>query len=269
MGSVAEVDVAAPVAALPAPPAVVEVSGLRVGYRRNAKVTLSGIDLTVAAGETVALIGTNGAGKSTLLRCLVRLIEPSAGTIRLGDVDVTAATRPALRAVRREVGFVFQRFHLVSRLTAFDNVVHGAMGRRGTRCAWPTLAPVEVRDEAMQALQRVGLDEFAGRRVESLSGGQQQRVAIARMLMQRPTLILADEPVASLDPASAVVAMDLLRSIAVENGVTVIMAMHHVDLALRYSDRIIGLRHGTIELDRPSRLCDADRLNGVYAADAR
>ncbi|MFA5707480.1 phosphonate ABC transporter ATP-binding protein [Mycolicibacterium sp.] len=249
-------------------PAAVTVSGLRVGYRRNAAPTLSGVDLTVRQGESVALVGTNGAGKSTLLRCLVRLVEPSAGTIRLGDVDVTAASRRTLRAVRRDVGFVFQRFHLVGRLSAFDNVVHGAMGRRGLRCAWPLLAVQEVRDEALQALERVGLADLADRRVESLSGGQQQRVAIARMLMQRPRLILADEPVASLDPASAISAMDLLRSIAADSGVTVIMAMHHVDLALRYSDRIVGLRGGAIELDQPSGSCDPAQLNAVYAASA-
>ncbi len=265
MASVAEVPVELAADPRQAPTAIA-VSGLRAGYRRNATATLSGVDLTVPQGETVALVGTNGAGKSTLLRCLVRLVEPSAGTIQLGDVDVTGASRRTLRAVRRDVGFVFQRFHLVSRLSAFDNVVHGAMGRRGLRCAWPALAPRTVRDDAMAALRRVGLAAVAEQRVDALSGGQQQRVAIARMLMQRPRVILADEPVASLDPTSAIATMDLLRSIATEDGATVVMAMHHVELALRYSDRVIGLRGGTIEFDQPSRLCDPVRLNAVYAA---
>src|SRR5690606_31251683 len=144
---------------------------------------------------------------------------------------------------------------LIPRLSAFHNVVHGAMGRYGTRCGWPVFSPVEVRHEAFDALRRVGLDGYAERRVDTLSGGQQQRVAIARMLMQRPKLILADEPVASLDPASAQAVMDLLTSVAAERGVAVVMALHQIELALGYADRVIGLRAGVLEFDQLSQEC--------------
>ncbi len=243
----------------------IEVTNLCVRYRRNTAVALSGVDLRVPEGETVALIGTNGAGKSTLLRCLVRLIEPAEGDITIGGTEVTGASRRKLREIRQDVGFVFQRFHLIPRLTAFHNVVHGAMGRHGSRCAWPLTAPTGVRRQAMECLDRVGLAEYSGRRVDTLSGGQQQRVAIARMLMQRPRVILADEPVASLDPASAKSVMDLMGSIAAESGVTVVVALHQIDLALRYADRVVGLRKGVVEFDRAARDCDAAQLDSIYA----
>lgn len=243
----------------------IEVTNLFVRYRRNTAVALSGVDLRVPEGETVALIGTNGAGKSTLLRCLVRLIEPAEGDITIGGTEVTGASTRKLREIRQDVGFVFQRFHLIPRLTAFHNVVHGAMGRHGSRCAWPLTAPTGVRRHAMECLDRVGLAEYAGRRVDTLSGGQQQRVAIARMLMQRPRVILADEPVASLDPASAKSVMDLMGSIAAESGVTVVVALHQIDLALRYADRVVGLRKGVVDLDRSARDCDAAQLDSIYA----
>jgi phosphonate transport system ATP-binding protein len=236
-----------------------------VRYRRNAAVALSGVDLRVPDGETVALIGTNGAGKSTLLRCLVRLIEPAEGAISIGGTEVTGASRRTLREIRQDVGFVFQRFHLIPRLTAFHNVIHGAMGRHGSRCAWPVTAPGGVRRQAMECLNRVGLAAFADRRVDTLSGGQQQRVAIARMLMQQPRVILADEPVASLDPASANSVMDLMCAIAAERGVTVIVALHQIDLALRYADRVVGLRNGIVEFDRAAPDCDAAQLDSIYA----
>ncbi|MGV9801400.1 phosphonate ABC transporter ATP-binding protein [Mycobacterium sp. NPDC003449] len=245
----------------------IEVTDLRVRYRRTGTDTLRGVNLHVAPGEKVALIGTNGAGKSTLLRALVRLIEPAEGTIVIGGTEVTGLSRGKLRAVRRDVGFVFQRFHLIPRLSAFHNVVHGAMGRHGLRCAWPPASPGDVRADVMRALDRVGLSAFTDRRVDNLSGGQQQRVAIARMLMQRPAVILADEPVASLDPASAQAVMELLCAIAAERGVTVIMALHQIELALRYADRVVGLRNGVVDVDRPAADCDAAQLNPVFAEE--
>lgn len=245
--------------------AAIDVTGLRVRHRRSATDALNGLDLHISPGEKVALIGTSGAGKSTLLRCLLRLIEPVAGRITIGGTEVTGAPRRTLAAVRRDVGFVFQRFHLQPRLTAFHNVIQGGMGQHGSLCAWPSTSPREVRDEAMQSLDRVGLAAFADRRVDMLSGGQQQRVAIARMLMQRPRIILADEPVASLDPRSATAVLDLMDSIAQERKVTVVMALHQVELALSHTDRIIGLRNGTLEFDRPARDCDAAQLNPIFA----
>ncbi|BBZ06668.1 phosphate-import ATP-binding protein PhnC [Mycolicibacterium doricum] len=246
----------------------IQVEDLQLRYRGANADVLNGVHLRVNEGQIVALIGTNGAGKSTLLRCLVRLVEPTGGTVTLAGADVTSASRRALRVIRRDIGFVFQRFHLIPRLGVLHNVVHGAMGRHGTRCAWPLTSPAEVRREAMESLERVGMAGFAERRVDTLSGGQQQRVAIARMLMQRPSVILADEPVSSLDPASATGVMELLTSIAAERSVTVVMALHQMDLALRYADRVVGLNRGAVSFDRLVSECDAAQLAPIFADGA-
>ncbi|MGH8998609.1 MAG: phosphonate ABC transporter ATP-binding protein [Acidimicrobiia bacterium] len=242
------------------------VSGLRKTYGDHA--ALDGVDLRVGTGEVVALVGPNGAGKSTLLRCLVRLVEPTAGEVHLDGREVTGAGRGELRRIRAGVGFVFQRFHLVPRLSAFHNVIHGAMGREGVRAWWPLLSRAEVRDEAVACLGRVGLAAQATRRVDTLSGGQAQRVAVARMLMQRPRVILADEPVASLDPAAATGLMELLRSVAAESHLTVVSALHQLDYARRYTDRVVGLRGGSVCLDEPAAGCGAAHLEALYAGSA-
>nr|WTB30937.1 phosphonate ABC transporter ATP-binding protein [Streptomyces sp. NBC_00830] len=244
------------------------VRDLTVSYRKGS-VVLDGIDLTVGAGEVVALLGPNGAGKSTLLRCLVRLIEPAKGEIRIGETAVTAARGQELRRLRTNVGFVFQRFNLVQRLSAFHNVLHGTLGRAGLRAAWPALASEEHRGTAMACLDRVGLADLAARRVDTLSGGQQQRVAIARMLAQRPTVVLADEPVASLDPASGTAVLDLLRDIAAEQRLTVLVTLHQLDYARRYADRVVGLRGGQLVMDRAAAECQGEALDRLFArADA-
>ncbi|WP_250445611.1 phosphonate ABC transporter ATP-binding protein [Actinotalea sp. C106] len=244
--------------------ASVEVRGLTKVYADGHRA-LSGIDLTVEPGQVLALVGSNGAGKSTLLRCLVRLLEPTAGTALIDGADTTTASRRELRAIRTRVGFVFQKPALVGRLSAFTSVVHGAIGRRGSRCAVPALCPEDVREQAMVALDRVGLAHVAGRRVDALSGGQQQRVSIARMLVQDPAIILADEPVAALDPVSAVEVMELLRDVAVERGLTVLAALHHLDYAVTYTERIVGLQGGRVVLDRSTHEFETRELDAVYA----
>lgn len=241
----------------------VEVRGLTKVYPDGHRA-LAGVDLQIEPGQVVALVGSNGAGKSTLLRCLVRLLEPTAGTARIGEVEVTRAGRAQLREVRSKVGFVFQRSTLVGRLSVFASVVQGAAGRRGVRCVAPALCPEDVRQEAMAALDRVGLVHLARRRVDTLSGGQAQRVSLARMLVQRPEVILADEPVAALDPVSAVEVMGLLREVATERGLTVVAALHHLDYALRYTERVVGLQAGRVVLDRPSSQCHDRELGAVY-----
>lgn len=245
--------------------AAVDITGLVKAYP-NGHRALDGVDLRVEAGESVALVGSNGAGKSTLLRCLVRLVEPTEGRISIDGTDVGAARRSELRRIRSEVGFVFQRYPLVARLSAYHNVLHGAMGRQGARCLSPLTAPGHVRREAMECLERVGLAELATQRAGTLSGGQQQRVAIARMLMQQPRLILADEPVASLDPVAGVEVMELLRDVAAERGLTVIAALHQLDYAIRFTGRIVGLRGGRLKLDRTSASCLETDLVGIYGA---
>ena len=246
--------------------AKIVVEGLSLRYP-NGHEALRGVDLVVRSGELVALVGSNGAGKSSLLRCLVRLQEPTGGRAVTNGVDVRRAGTRQLRRLRQDVGFVFQRFNLVDRISVFHNVVHGAIGREGTRCVVPAFCTAAVRSEAMECLDRVGLAHLAGRRVDTLSGGQRQRVAIARTLMQKPRLVLADEPVASLDPAAGQDVMELLRSIAVERDLTVVAALHQVDFALTYTQRIVGLQDGRVTLDRPTAGCTAAQLSAVYGGD--
>ena len=243
--------------------AAVDISGLVKAFP-NGHRALDGVDLRVEPGESVALVGSNGAGKSTLLRCLVRLVEPTEGRMSIDGADVRAAGRSELRRIRADVGFVFQKYPLVSRVSAFHNVLHGAMGRQGARCLSPLSAPRDVRREAMECLDRVGLADLATQRAGTLSGGQQQRVAVARMLLQRPRLILADEPVASLDPVAGVEVMELLRDVATERGLTVIAALHQLDYAIRFTERIVGLHGGRLKLDRTSADCLAVDLVGIY-----
>lgn len=241
----------------------IRVAGLELTYPDGHRA-LSGVDVAIQPGEVVALVGANGSGKSTLLRSLVRLVEPTSGGIAIDDVDVTKAGRAELRDLRSQVGFVFQKFHLVPRRTAFQNVLQGAAGRQGMRCLSATMAPDEVRCEAMACLERVGLAQFADRRVDRLSGGQAQRVAIARMLMQQPRVILADEPVASLDPAAGLEVMHLLHEVARERDLTAIIALHQLDLALSWCERIVGLQNGRVTLDRPTAGCAGEDLDSLY-----
>ncbi|MBF8192224.1 phosphonate ABC transporter ATP-binding protein [Nonomuraea sp. K274] len=227
----------------------------------------AGIDLTVRRGETVALLGPSGSGKSTLLRHLNGLTRPDSGSVSVLGVDVVSARGTALRALRRRVGVVFQQFNLVGRLTVMENVLSGALGRvRGPRYGVVTW-PRAVRSEAFEHLDRVGLADRAYQRAGSLSGGQQQRVAIARALLQRPELVLADEPVASLDPETAASVMDLLVRVCREDGLTMVCTLHQIELALQWTGRVVGLRLGEVKLDEPTDLLDAVRLRGLYLSD--
>ncbi|MFN5998075.1 MAG: phosphonate ABC transporter ATP-binding protein [Paracoccaceae bacterium] len=226
---------------------------------------LQGLDFALAPGQATALIGANGSGKSTLLRCLVRLIEPSSGQIRMLGRDVPALSPRALRQFRAEVGIVWQRHNLVPRLSALSNVIHGVQARMSGPRAWAqSLAPAPVRDEAMTCLARVGLADRALVRVDSLSGGQQQRVAIARMLMQRPAFILADEPDASLDPQTGEEVMSLLLNLVREEGLSLLVISHRLEHTLRFSDRILGLADGRIALDLPTQRADAAGLRHFF-----
>lgn len=244
-----------------------QVSALVKDYRGGHRA-LAGVDLTVGPGEVVALLGPNGSGKSTLFRCALRLVEPTAGRVVLCGIDVTEAGRRELRDARRHVGVVFQRFHLIGRLSAFHNVLLGALGHSRVREWWPCTASDAQRSAAMACLERVGLVELANQRADSLSGGQAQRVAIARMLMQGPSVVLADEPVASLDPAAAVSVMELLSGVARERGLATVITLHQLDHAMRFCDRVVGLRAGSVLFDRPVRELPQDRLDILYERGA-
>lgn len=227
---------------------------------------VDGVDLRVAPGSCVALIGANGAGKSTLLRMLVRLVEPDSGSIAIHGSDIRAAGGARLRDLRRRTGFVFQQHNLVGRASVLTNVVHGAMGRvPWWRAASHRVAPADVRIEAMGCLARVGLAQFATQRADRLSGGQSQRVAIARALMQRPGLLLADEPAASLDPAAGEEVMRIFRDLVDREGLTVIFTSHHIGHARAYAGRVVGLRAGRVVLDAPTTDLDGDAVDALYA----
>ncbi|WP_425404204.1 phosphonate ABC transporter ATP-binding protein [Hwanghaeella sp.] len=232
---------------------------------RSSPAILRGVSLDVADGQAVAILGSNGAGKSTLLRCLPRLIEPNDGTISLLDEEVVTLKRTALRRLRSRIGFVFQRHNLSTRLSVLSNVIHGAHGRAGPiRASHQSLAPKELRQEAMHCLDQVRLADFAERRAGHLSGGQSQRVAIARALMQRPEIMIADEPVASLDPSAAEDVMELFARLMRENGITLIFTSHHLNHALTYGDRIIALKDGLVAEDRPTARLQEQDLDWIY-----
>ena len=242
---------------------VLSVSQLAKSF--DGRTVLDGLNFTVTAGVATALIGANGSGKSTLMKCLIRLIEPSAGRIEMLGQDVLSLSPRGLRAFRAQVGVVWQKHNLVPRLSALSNVVHGVQARMSGPRAWfQSLAPDAVRAEALDCLDRVGLADRALQRVDSLSGGQQQRVAIARMLMQRPRLILADEPDASLDPQSGEEVMRLLSGLARQDGLTLIIISHRMEHTLEFSDHILGLQQGKIVMDRPTPGTDAALLRRFF-----
>lgn len=244
--------------------AVLQVAGLGKTYGSAGRV-LDGVALAVGQGERLALIGPNGAGKSTLLRCLVRLVEPDEGEIRLLGEPVRALGRPALRRLRARIGFVFQRHDLVPRLSVLSNVIHGAHARLGIRAWSHRFAPHEVRAEAMACLDRVGLAHLASRRADMLSGGQSQRVAIARALMQRPTLLIADEPAASLDPAAGEAVMALFADLARRDGLTLVFTTHSLRHAIDFADRIVALQAGRVVLERLVDATTEPELERVFA----
>ncbi|MFW6214626.1 MAG: phosphonate ABC transporter ATP-binding protein [Alkalispirochaetaceae bacterium] len=207
---------------------------------------LTNVSFTVQPGEFLVVIGLSGSGKSTLLRCINRLIEPTEGQILWNGQDITAADSRELRGVRRRIGMIFQHFNLVRRSSVLTNVLAGRLGYTNP---WKTLVnrfPAEDRQRAMDALTRVGIADQARKRASELSGGQQQRVGIARALMQEPEIILADEPVASLDPVLAHTILGYLERLNKEDKITVICSLHYLDLVQRYSTRVIGLKDGEI-----------------------
>ena len=233
------------------------------------RLTLDLSQLHIRSGERVAVIGPNGAGKSTLLRCLSGFARPSSGQLEVLGRDMTVDMRGAgLRALRCEIGQVHQGQHLVQRLSALDNVMIGALGRQPGRLpgwrSWLRLHPAAARAQAHQALAAVGLLAHAPTRADQLSGGEQQKLSIARMLMQRPRLILADEPTASLDPTAAREVCRLLRHSAA--GATLLVVVHNPDLLPLLADRVIGLQHGRLQFDLRVEQLDAARLEALYHA---
>ncbi|MGH2500509.1 MAG: phosphonate ABC transporter ATP-binding protein [Candidatus Limnocylindria bacterium] len=234
----------------------------------NGTRALHDVSLSVARGEFVVLIGLSGSGKSTLLRCINRLVEPSSGRVIFDGTDVTAADRHEIRRIRRRMGMIFQQFNLVRRSSVFANVLSGRLGYRTT---WRTIVNRPATTDvalAFDNLGRVGIVEKAYSRADALSGGQQQRVGIARALMQRPDVMLADEPVASLDPATSHSVMKYLEEINRQDGITVLCSLHFLSLARRYATRVVALKAGTVAFDgRPADI-DERRFREIYGEDA-
>lgn len=238
--------------------ALLELRGVSKSYNSRAKA-LSDVSLSIARGEFVSVIGSSGAGKSTMLRCANRLIDPTAGTVMFDGRDITRIRGRELRQCRRRIAMVFQHYNLVYRATAIENVLQGRLGYKSVVAGALGIFSEQEKRRAFNILDQVGLAEFAYTRADQLSGGQKQRVGIARALVQDPLLMLADEPIASLDPKSSRTVMKHLRWAADELGVACLVNLHQVDFATEFSDRIVALKQGELVFDgAPSELTAAD-----------
>ncbi len=234
----------------------------------NGTVALQDVSFQVQDGEFLAVIGLSGSGKSTLLRCINRLIEPTSGKIFWNEVDITGASAAEMRKIRRNIGFVFQQFNLVKRASVLTNVLSGRLGYTNP---WASLVNYFSRadhERARKNLQRLGLEEKAYVRADSLSGGQQQRVGIARALMQEPQLILADEPVASLDPVLSHSILKYLEQLNKEDQITVLCSLHFLDLVHRYATRAIALKDGKLVFEGLPAEIDDLRFKAIYGQEA-
>src|SRR5579872_756409 len=254
---------------MPSDAAVLRVRGISKTF--GARRALAGVSLSVQRGEMVALIGPSGSGKSTLLRAISGLvpIDADEGQVEAFDLQVQARGRVSdkVREARIRIGFIFQQFNLVGRLSLFTNAALGSLGRIGFWRGLVGLWPAETKAATMTALARVGVADYAGQRAGTLSGGQQQRGAIARALVQQAKVILADEPVASLDPVAARKVMELLKALNVDDGLTVLVTLHQVDYALRYCRRAVALKAGKVVYDGPTEGLDRATLIDIYGPE--
>lgn len=247
--------------------ALLSIQNLHKSYVAG-KPVLTGINLEIASDGFTAVIGPSGTGKSTLLRCINRLVEPTSGQIVFDGQPVTTLKRAALRGVRRQIGMVFQEYNLVERLTVMENVLSGRLGYVSAWAAWLRKYPSADIDHAFELLEAVGLADFAQQRADALSGGQRQRVGIARALMQRPKLLLADEPTSSLDPRTSVEVLEILAQLAKQQNVPVIVNMHDVSLAKRFASRVIGMAGGQIVYDGGPEGLGDDMLKTIYGGES-
>ncbi|MCH7322528.1 phosphonate ABC transporter ATP-binding protein [Solibacillus sp. MA9] len=248
------------------PTTVLKLTNLVKSYDRQTTV-LDGINLELQEGEFVSIIGKSGAGKSTLLRCINRMIEPSSGTILFNNTSLTKLNKRELRKERTKIGMIFQHYNLVSRLTVFENVLHGRFGYKSSLKGILGIYSEEEKLLALQILDKLGMKEHIYKRCDQLSGGQKQRVGIARALVQEPTLLLCDEPIASLDPNASKVIMDHLKEISQSMGITVLVNLHQVDVAMRYSDRIIGLSKGEKVFDGKPKNLTQHNIKDIYGSE--
>lgn len=246
---------------------MLEINNLKKIYPGDV-LALDNVSFKVEPGEFLAVIGLSGSGKSTLLRCINRLVEPTAGEIIWNGMDITQASQDEMLRIRRKIGMVFQHFNLVSRSKVLTNVLAGRLGYVNPFMSVLNRFPQKDIDLAMQQLERVGITDQAYKRADELSGGQQQRVGIARAMVQEPEMILADEPVASLDPVLAHTIMQYLEQINQEDGVMILCSLHFLDLVHRYADRAIALNEGLVMYDGPPSGIDDEKFKEIYGKEA-
>ncbi len=246
---------------------MLEINNLQKIYPGDV-LALDNVSFKVEPGEFLAVIGLSGSGKSTLLRCINRLVEPTAGQIIWNGMDITQASQDEMLRIRRKIGMVFQHFNLVSRSKVLTNVLAGRLGYVNPFMSVLNRFPKKDIDLALHQLERVGITDQAQKRADELSGGQQQRVGIARAMVQEPEMILADEPVASLDPVLAHTIMQYLEQINQEDGVMILCSLHFLDLVHRYADRAIALNDGMLMFDGPPGEIDDEKFREIYGKDA-
>lgn len=246
---------------------LLELKNVTKYYNQEAPA-LADVSFSVEEGEFVSIIGPSGAGKSTLLRCINRMIEPSSGEITFDGVNTLNLHKNDLRKLRTKIGMIFQHYNLVDRLTVIENVLHGRLGYKSTLAGIMGQYSDEEKGQAIRIIEILGLSEQVYQRCDQLSGGQKQRVGIARALVQNPRLILCDEPIASLDPNASKIIMDHLRNICAKMKITVIVNLHQVQVALKYSDRIIGIKQGKVVFDASPNDLSNQQIYDIYGSES-
>ena len=245
---------------------ILEFLGVSKTYNGVTKA-LTDISFSVEEGEFLTIIGPSGSGKSTILRCINRLVDATQGAIAFDGHDITRADKKEMRQVRKKTGMIFQHYNLVDRLSVIDNVLHGRLGHKSSISGAAGVYSEEEKQNAFEILAKLGLTEQAYKRCDQLSGGQKQRVGIARAIMQNPRLILCDEPIASLDPSSSKIIMDHLSDINETMKITCILNLHQVDVAMKYSKRIIGITAGQIVYDGPPDALTKSKIHEIYQSE--
>lgn len=245
---------------------LLQINKVEKFYNEETKV-LKDISFEVYPGEFISIIGPSGAGKSTLLRCINRMVNFNQGTILFDEQNIGQLNKKELRKVRTKIGMIFQHYNLVPRLTVLENVLHGRFGYKTTLQGIFNRYTQEEKERAFFLLEKLGIEEHAYKRCDQLSGGQQQRVGICRALIQEPSLILCDEPIASLDPNSSKIIMDYLKMISSELGIAVVVNLHQVEVAQHYSDRIIGLNKGNIVFNNRSAALTNVEIQNIYSSN--
>lgn len=246
---------------------LLQLNGVTKYYGKET-TALSNIHFSVKQGEFVSIIGPSGAGKSTLLRCINRMVDATSGEIVFDGVDVMQIGKRELRALRTNIGMIFQHYNLVKRLAVIENVLHGRLGYKSTLAGVLGIYTKEEKEKALELLKVLGLSEQVYKRADQLSGGQKQRVGIARALIQDPKMLLCDEPIASLDPSSSKVIMDHLKNISSAYQITCIVNLHQVDVALKYSDRIIGVNKGRVVFDGVPSEVTNEIIHEIYGSES-